>query len=250
LIKLYYGIKIIQIIGNQINNSKAVYYESETKNQIFCVTDKYMSGYKEYHSDLIFTYPRVHRVPLKRATKKNFKKYGRFVDNYKNEKVILVQWKKKGWRDIMDGTGLGGGVAEGRFEYEWKDNKLYSTNHAVGGNYVTGILPWEMKNRTSVLTREANYHPDGGQVFHPITKKPFILLLALPRDDIQLEDFIAFYFDGTCGVQIFPNIWHQPVYPIDDQAVFMTKQGKVHACVGVDTLEEFNTWLEIPLVLK
>ena len=55
-------------------------------------------------------------------------------------------------------------------------------------------------NRKFVLVREANYHPDGG--FYPVTKKPFVLLLALPGDDIKLEDFVAFYCDGTCGVQI------------------------------------------------
>ena len=52
------------------------------------------------------------------------------------------------------------------------------------------------------MTREANYHPDGGQVFFPVTKEPFVLLLALPGDDIKLEDFVAFYCDGSCGVQI------------------------------------------------
>ena len=57
-------------------------------------------------------------------------------------------------------------------------------------------------NRKFVLTREANYHPDGGQVFFPVTKEPFVLLLALPGDDIKLEDFVAFYCDGSCGVQI------------------------------------------------
>ena len=57
-------------------------------------------------------------------------------------------------------------------------------------------------NRKFVFTREANYHPNGGQVFFPVTKEPFVLLLALPGDDIKLEDFVAFYCDGSCGVQI------------------------------------------------
>ena len=60
-------------------------------------------------------------------------------------------------------------------------------------------------SRKFVLVREANYHPDGGQVFYPITKQPFVLLLALPGDDIKLDDFMAFYCDGTCGLQIKVN---------------------------------------------
>ncbi len=58
----------------------------------------------------------------------------------------------------------------------------------------------DQKKRDFVLTREANYHPDGGQVFYPKKGAAFVLLLALPGDDIKLEDFVAFYCDGSCGV--------------------------------------------------
>ncbi len=54
--------------------------------------------------------------------------------------------------------------------------------------------------RDYVLTREANYHPDGGQVFYPEKRAAFVLLLALPGDDVKLQDFRAFYCDGSCGV--------------------------------------------------
>ena len=72
-------------------------------------------------------------------------------------------------------------------------------NFPLLGRLEKGVDP---HNRKFVLTREANYHPDGGQVFFPVTKEPFVLLLALPGDDIKLEDFVAFYCDGSCGVQI------------------------------------------------
>ena len=209
-----------------------------------------MSGYASYDNELLNKYPDTYKVPLIKATPQNFVYYGRFVYDYDKEKVIITPWPTSGERSLIKGTGCGGGVAEGKFVYWWKDNKLRAINEAVGGDYVTGILPIDVnsRNRTHVLTREANYHPDGGQVFYPIKSgTPFVLLLALPGDNVVPEDFMAFYFDGTCGAQIYPNIWHQPVYPIDDKATFMTKQGKVHACVGVETLKEFNKWLEIPL---
>ena len=57
-------------------------------------------------------------------------------------------------------------------------------------------------NREFVLTRELNYHPDGGQVFFPTSCDPFVMILAPPGDDIQLSDFRAFYCDGSCGLQI------------------------------------------------
>ena len=96
--------------------------------------------------------------------------------------------------------------------------------------------------------REANYHPDGGQVFFPSNGDPFVALLALPTDDIKLDHFKAFYFDGSFGVQIHADIWHQPIYPINDEATFLGKQGAVHACVAVDTVEEFGEYLLVPLI--
>ena len=76
---------------------------------------------------------------------------------------------------------------------------------------------------------------------------PFIALLGLPGDDIKPEDFKAFYFDGSAGLQIYADIWHQPLYPVTDEAVFQGKQGAVHACVVVDTVDEFGKWLLVPL---
>jgi hypothetical protein len=52
----------------------------------------------------------------------------------------------------------------------------------IAGRLPTGVA---FDNRTHVLVREANYHPDGGQVFFPRDKDPFIALLALPGDDIN-----------------------------------------------------------------
>jgi ureidoglycolate lyase len=48
------------------------------------------------------------------------------------------------------------------------------------------------------------------------------------------------------AVQIWPDIWHQPVFPLGcDHAEFMTKQGRVHGCVGIDFINEFGVWLGI-----
>ena len=142
-----------------------------------------------------------------------------------------------------------GGECSGDFLYKWTGDQCTAINKAVGGDYVTGRLPRNVSpcNRTHVLVRKANYHPDGGQVFYPKNKDPFIAVLALPTDDIKPENFQAFYFDGSFGVQIHADIWHQPVYPINDEASFLGKQGAVHACVVVDTAEEFGKYLLVPL---
>eukprot|EP00696_Hemimastix_kukwesjijk_P018393 gnl/Hemi2/725_TR265_c0_g9_i1.p2 gnl/Hemi2/725_TR265_c0_g9~~gnl/Hemi2/725_TR265_c0_g9_i1.p2 ORF type:complete len:132 (+),score=34.13 gnl/Hemi2/725_TR265_c0_g9_i1:315-710(+) len=119
-------------------------------------------------------------------------------------------------------------------------------------DYVIGRLPQEVSptNRTFVLAREANYHPDGGQVVCPQTPgTPYVALLASHRvgDNIKLEDFVAFYCDGSFGIHIHPGTWHMPFYPCVDKTAFRNKQGRVHACIGVDTVTEFNRFLKVPL---
>ncbi len=212
-----------------------------------------MSGYASYFDEDLPNYD-CFNVPVVNATPENFEKYGHFVYDYPNEEVIITPWPTNK-RPLMANTGTGGGITEGQFEYKYDRNYLTSKNHAVDGDYVTGIN-FEVKNGeygkvpSYILTREANYHPDGGQVFYPITKVPFILLLALPKDnidDIKLEDFVAFKFTGECGAQIKASIWHQPIFPIADEALFMTKQGKVHACVGFDSITECGKWMRIQL---
>lgn len=148
------------------------------------------------------------------------------------------------------------GITEGDFVMRRQGDFMIARNHAVNGYYITGwfadpafaTTEGTSPNYSRVLVREANYHPDGGQVFFPRDSAPFVALLALPGDDVQPEDFVAFYCDGSFGIQIFPNIWHQPVFPVDESATFYDKQGKVHACIAVDFVKEFNTYLSVPLI--
>jgi ureidoglycolate hydrolase len=131
---------------------------------------------------------------------------------------------------------------------------MLAHNHAVDGYYVTGWFAdpatasadVEPSDTSAILVREANYHPDGSQVFFPRNGEPFVALLALPGDDVKPQDFVAFYCDGTFGINLHPGVWHQPVFPIDDQAIFDDKQGRVHACIAVDFAVEFNCYLRVP----
>lgn len=201
-----------------------------------------MSGYADYNIDL-FTYP-SERVPVVVATEQSFAPYGNFVHNFNDEKVMITPWPVSGKRELMKGTGVGGGVIEDKFLFWEEECFMKAHNLAVGCDpYTTAVLT-DVK---SILTREANYHPDSGQVFYPVDEVPFYLLLAKEGDDIKATDFVAFYFDGTVGCQIKPGIWHQPPYPVR-KAEFLNKQGAVHACVGYDSIEEEECWLEIILV--
>ena len=90
-------------------------------------------------------------------------------------------------------------------------------------------------------------HPDGGQLFFPLDATPFVVPLALPGDDLKPEQFISFYFDGSCGLYINPDIWHEGVFPLAERGRFFDKQGKVHARISTDFPQEFGCLLSIPL---
>jgi len=108
----------------------------------------------------------------------------------------------------------------------------------------------KVKNREVLIVRDTNYHPDGGQVFFSKSRRPFVMLMAPPvGDDIKLEDFAAFWFDGSCGFNIAPNVWHQAPFITDDVMMFDNKQSSVFACVSMDSVNEFGKFMKVPLAL-
>jgi ureidoglycolate lyase/seryl-tRNA synthetase len=197
----------------------------------------------------------VHEAEWIVASDQSLKGYGHFVDDFDLAQVEIVTWPALGWRTVREGTGNEGGTTEGRFEFFRDGGLMCARNHAVGGHYITGWFDdpatagasIEPSDTGCVYVREANYHPDGGQIFSPVSGSPFIALLALPGDDIEPSDFKAFYFDGTRGIHINPSVWHQPVYPIEPTALFDDRQGKVHACIACDFVREFGVYIKVPL---
>ena len=99
-----------------------------------------------------------------------------------------------------------------------------------------------------MLLWHLNYHPDGGQLFFPVEKKPFLVPVALPGDDLKLDDIIAFYCDGSQGLYIHPNIWHEGVFPVSSQQSFRDRQGRVHARVSCNIAQEFGVFLNVPFM--
>jgi hypothetical protein len=192
------------------------------------------------------------QIPLICADDQNLDGFGSLVhDDPESFPVEIVRWPAQGWRPVDSDSGDEGGTTEGCFSSYWRGDVLYGENEAVGGNYVLGYavapeLAQENHERTAeqILMWHANYHPDGGQLFFPLDKRPFIVPLALPGDDIQPKDFIAFWFDGTSGLYIHPNVWHDGVFTCSGKQRFFDKQGAVHARVSVCFAEEFGCLLK------
>jgi ureidoglycolate lyase/seryl-tRNA synthetase len=199
---------------------------------------------------------RAHRVPLVAATATALAGYGHLVPDFALGRVTIVTWPQPGWRPVVPGTGNEGGIVEDSFVMERRGEIQHALNRAVGRSYVTGFFAdpaFASAERTAtdtsrIYTHEANYHPDGGQIFGPRNAAAFVALLAKPGDDIRPEDFVAFYCDGSFGIHIDPGVWHQPLFPLAATAEFDDKQGRVHACISVDFVSEFGCYLEVPLV--
>jgi hypothetical protein len=196
------------------------------------------------------------KIPSIRATKENFEDagYGRIVANLYDQDIEIVRWPAQGWRPVDDDSGNEGGIAEGVFISQWKGQVLFGRNEAVSGHYVLGYSePPEVADALSnkeperVLMWHANYHPDGGQLFFPIDARPYFVPVALPGDDVRPENFVAFWFAGSEGCYIHPNIWHEGVFASSGMQRFHDRQGKVHARVSVDFAREFQCLLEFSL---
>ncbi len=194
------------------------------------------------------------RMPVVEATNAALQGYGFLVDDPQACEIEIVRWRPQGWRPVDDDTGDEGGTTEGVFVSEWRGDILYGRNEAVGGHYVLAYATEPSRADDAhgrppdvMLQWHANYHPDGGQLFFPLDAKPFLVPLALPGDDVRPEQFVCFRFDGTRGLYIHPDIWHEGVFACAGTQRFFDQQGAVHARVSVDFAREFGCLLEAPV---
>jgi len=190
-------------------------------------------------------------MPVVDATPATLEGYGRLVDDPAQCRIEIVRWPAQGSRPVDADTGDQGGTTEGTFISEWQGDILYGRNAAVGGHYILAYGedperadPGHARDPKRILLWHANYHPDGGQLFFPLDRKPFLVPLALPGDDIAPEKFVCFRFDGSQGLYIHPDIWHEGVFAMAGTQRFFDQQGAVHARVSVDFAREFGCLLE------
>ena len=197
-----------------------------------------------------------HDVPLVIASDETVAGFGRLVDDPDDCEIEIVQWPAQGWRPVDAGTGDEGGTVEGVFHSEWRGEVLRAWNDAVDGDYVLG---WSTNPAAAsdtplgepparVLLWHMNYHPDGGQMFFPLAGEPFVVPLAMPGDDIGLDDIVAFWCDGSRGLYIHPGIWHDGVFPSTREQSFRDRQGRVHARISCNVAREFGVFLNVPLM--
>ena len=199
----------------------------------------------------------LHEVPLVEATDDSVQGYGCLVDHPDDIDIEIVRWPATGWRKVDEDSGDEAGWVEGIFHGEWQGDVLYGHNEAVSGHYVLG---WSTTDpqlastiqqtvpRDQVLLWHMNYHPDGGQLFFPQDRSAFVVPVALPGDDLAVEQVIALWCDGSRGLYIHPGIWHDGIFPAAQRQRFLDRQGRVHARVSCDLATEFGVYLSVPFV--
>ena len=195
-------------------------------------------------------------VPLIVATDESVQGYGALVEHPDDIEIEIVRWPATGWRQVDEDSGDEAGWVEGTFHGEWQGDVLFGRNDAVSGHYVLGWSTTDpaasrtdrqTAGREKVMLWHLNYHPDGGQLFFPKDKSPFVVPVALPGDDLAVEQVIAFWCDGSRGLYIHPGIWHDGIFPVSDHQRFLDRQGRVHARVSCDLASEFGHYLCVPL---
>jgi hypothetical protein len=71
--------------------------------------------------------------------------------------------------------------------------------------------------------------------------------VSLPGDDLKPEAFKAFWSDGSFGIYLHPDIWHEGPFPTAESGRYFDKQGKVHGRVSCDLKSELGLMLAVPL---
>ena len=201
---------------------------------------------------------RIHPVPVKPMTPENAHGLGKVIDDFAAAEVAIARWPQPGWRTVKRGNE--GGITQGTFRAAWRGDVLFglSDSFEVDDFHTEYVLGWSRDPaeadpqaieppRDQILVGLINYHPDGGQVFASRHRRPFLLLLAPPGDDVAPEDCVALHSDGSVGFHIDPGVWHQAPFTLAGDDVFDNKQGRVHAVVECVFPEEQGLYLSVPL---
>jgi hypothetical protein len=143
--------------------------------------------------------------------------------------------------ELSDGqiVTVDGSIVGGTFRCQWDGSILRCKNNAVESDPYEIAMKMDEKR---FVTREVNHHPDSSQHFIPFETKKFGMFLGSPCADASSVKF--YLFDGTTGVMIHPEVWHQPPVPLDGKSMmFYTQQARSHNCVIYDTIDRDRRWL-------
>ena len=182
---------------------------------------------------------RILDVPLVRATPESLKGFGEIVRDPEDAQVEIVPWPVKGRRKLDPGTGDEGGTTEGIFACEWQGNELARRQRGGRRRLRDGLSRMPEVARpappgTSMALAYATTIPTAASSSGRSTASRSSCRLAPPGEDPAPEKFVAFWSDGSFGIYLHPDVWHEGPFPTAPSGRYFDKQGKVHGRVSCD----------------
>jgi ureidoglycolate hydrolase len=195
------------------------------------------SGYADHSREAFVGATRVHVPVVENPDAEVFAPYGRFV-----------AFDVNNLRRDVHTTDPEAELAHGEFLVRMESDVIHAKNNGIGSaEYTTALSAAASCDTHEWLVREVNNHPTSEQLFAPLEKQSFALLLApssIPRDALRPEDMRLFKFDGSASVVINVSTWHQPPY---GSGRFYTAQAASHECEDVDFLDRDKAALVLSL---
>lgn len=92
-------------------------------------------------------------------------------------------------------------------------------NAAVGMSIFHNLCATEVPFKIDMLER----HPCGSQSFIPLQQQKFIIIVALPMDQIQPDEqqIFAFLSNGKQGITYHQGVWHHPLITLEANSDFL-----------------------------
>ena len=86
------------------------------------------------------------------------------------------------------------------------------------------------------------YHPFGSQLFHPLSERPFLILVSTPTEILDTNKLELFISDGKQGVNFHKKVWHHYLMPLDDNSGFIVidRNGNDENCIETQITEEIT----------
>ena len=189
------------------------------------------------------------------ATAATLEGYGYLVDDPAKCKIEIVRWPAQGTRPVDLDTGDQGGTTDGHVRQRvegrhplWPQRSRRRPLHPrVRRGARAAPMPTTRAPRSASCSGMRTTIRTAASSFSRSTGSRFSFRSRCPGDDVAPGKFVCFRFDGSQGLYIHPNIWHEGVFATSGSQRFFDQQGAVHARVSVDFAREFGCLLEAPI---
>ena len=113
--------------------------------------------------------------------------------------------------DVLDASGdyrlINAGLCQ-----RYHDRARLDFGDAIAGISIFQAEPRQLPYRFDLIER----HPDGSQAFIPMTRSPFLIIVALSPGDTPR----AFLTNGAQGINLHRGTWHGVLTPLHSPGLF------------------------------